>query len=94
MSKPVTESQNYNHITSSTQISAKPAAILGIFCASASSTPTITVYDNTAGSGTILVNTFTPNAASFYPMPARTKTGLYVAISGTVDCTVFWDNSL
>jgi hypothetical protein len=38
-----------------------------------------------------MVNTFTPVGATFYPMPGRFNTSLVVTISGTVDCTVFWD---
>ena len=88
MSLPVTESQNYKNITATTTIYTGRGGILGIFVASASSTPTIKVTDN---SNTI-VNTFTPSAASWYPMPARFNTNLVVTISGTVDATVFWTN--
>lgn len=86
MAQPVTESQNYKNITSTTTIFTGAAGLLGIFCASASATPTIKVQD---GANT-LVNTFTPNGSTFYPMPGRFTTSLVVTISGTVDCTVFW----
>ena len=85
---PVTEAQNFKNITSTTTVWTGQGAILGIFVASASATPTIKVADNT---GTI-VNTFTPLAATFYPIPARFGTSLVVTIGGTVDCTVFWTN--
>lgn len=83
---PVTESQNYKNITSTTTVYTGTGGLLGIFVASASSSPTIKVED---GAGT-LVNTFIPIAATFYPMPGRFNTSLIVTISGTVDCTVFW----
>lgn len=83
---PVSESQNYKNITATTTVFTGFGAILGIFVASASVTPTIKVAD---GANTI-VNTFTPIAGTFYPIPARFATSLIVTISGTVDCTVFW----
>ena len=86
MSLPVTESQNYKNITATTTVYTGTGGLFGIFVSSASSTPTIKVSD---GAGT-LVNTFTPVAATFYPMPGRFNTSLVVTISGTVDCTVFW----
>jgi len=86
----VTEAGNYNNLSASGLVRTGPGQLLGIFVASASATPTIKVWDNTSAATTILVNTFTPNAATFYPIPAVFGTGLYVTISGTVDCTVMW----
>lgn len=83
---PVSESQNYKNITSTTTVYTGTGGLLGIFVASASSTPTIKVSD---GAGT-MVNTFTPVGATFYPLPGRFNTSLVVTIGGTVDCTVFW----
>lgn len=91
MSTPVVESGNYKNITESTLIRTGSGQLLGIFVASASSTPTIKVWDNTSGATTVLVNTFTPVAGTWYPMPFFFNTGLYVTISGTVDCTVAWN---
>lgn len=62
----------------------------GIFVSTASSTPTITVYDGLTSAGTKIIDTFIPVAATYYPMPAGYLTGLTVVISGTVSCTVFW----
>lgn len=61
----------------------------GIFVSAASNTPTITVYDTAAAdtSGKI-IDTFTPVAATYYPMPMSLASGLRVVISGTVSCTV------
>ena len=87
----VQETGSYNNISSSTLIRTGAGSLVGIFVASASSTPTIKVWDNTSGATTILVNTFTPAAATFYPIPATFGTGLYVTIGGTVDCTVIWN---
>lgn len=85
---PVTESQNYRNITSTTTIWTGSGGLLGIFVASASSTPTITVSD---GSGA-MIGQFTPVAATFYPLPGRFNTSLVVTIGGTVNATVFWTN--
>ena len=87
MSNPVTESQNYRNITSTTTIYTGTGGLLGIFVASASSSPTITVSD---GSDTMVAQ-FIPVSATFYPMPGRFNTSLVVTIGGTVNCTVFWD---
>lgn len=88
MSNPVNEAGNYRNITASTLIFTGPCRLLGIFVASASSTPTIKVWDNTAGSGATVVNTFTPLPGTFYPMPFTLSNGCFVTIGGTVDCTV------
>ena len=83
---PVTESQNATNITSTTTIHTGPCSILGIFVSSASNTPTIKVADG----GATLANTFTPVAATWYPLPFNCGTSLVVTISGTVDCCVSW----
>lgn len=85
----VVESVQYNNITASTLIRTGATNLIGIFVASASATPTIKVWDNTSAATTVVVNTFTPQAGVFYPIPASCVTGLYVTIGGTVDCTVF-----
>jgi hypothetical protein len=35
----------------------------------------------------VLIDTFTPVAATYYPVNAQFSSGLTVAISGTVSCT-------
>ena len=86
MSIPVTSAQNAKNITATTTVYTGTGGLFGIFVASASSTPTIKVSDDS----TTMVNTFTPTAATFYQLPGRFNTSLVVTISGTVDCTVFW----
>lgn len=68
------------------------AGLMGIFVSQASGGPTITVYDGVTAvaPSTILVNTFTPIAGSFYPMPFLVSRGINVVIGGTVDATVAW----
>lgn len=86
MSAVVVESGSYKNITSTTTVRTGPGQLIGIFVASASSTPTIKVQDGS----TIIVNTFTPVGANFYPIPASFGTSLVITISGTVDCTAFF----
>ncbi len=90
-SASVSEAGNYTNLTADTLVRTGPGKLLGVFVASASGTPTIKVWDNTSAATTVIVNTFTPSAGVFYPMPCRFETGLYVDIGGTVDITVFWE---
>lgn len=77
------------NISVSTNVMARSGYITGIWVASASATPTIAVYDSaTTTTATIISNTFTPSAGTWYPIPFRANSGVYVVISGTVDCTV------
>jgi len=92
MSHPVTQSVNYAHTTQASSpltVFTGSGQLVGIFCASASSTPTIKVTDGAA----IVVNTFTPVASTYYQIPACFNTSLIITISGTVDCTIFWGSS-
>jgi len=94
MAKATGESAaSYSDITSSTLVTRGAGKLLGIFVASASSTPAIKVWDQTSAGSPVIVNTFTPVGANFYRIPARFKNGLFVTISGTVDCTVFYEQS-
>lgn len=89
----VSEGANYSNITGDTLIRTGSGYLLGIFVASASSSPTIKVWDNTSGATTVIVNTFTPIAGTFYPIPCTFRTGLYVDVGGTLDITVMWGAS-
>ena len=86
MSIPVTSAQNAKNITATTTVYTGTGGLFGIFVASASSTPTIKVSDDS----TTMVNTFTPAAATFYSLPGRFGTSLVVTVTGTLDATVFW----
>ena len=92
----VQESFSPKLITSATGtnvIKSQEGSFGGIFVSSIGGTPTIKVYDNTAASGTVLLDTFIPVAATFYRGPAGFATGLTVVLtvaSGTTSCTVFW----
>lgn len=85
----VNEAYTPRQISSSTNVKADMGVLGGIFVSAASSTPTITVYDSaTTTTTTKIVDTFTPVAATYYPLPFGFSSGCYVVISGTVSCTV------
>lgn len=89
MATPVKESFVPRNISASANVTPRAGSMIGIFVASASGSPTIAVYDSaTTGTSTIIVNTFTPAAGTFYPMPFSFSNGCYVALGGTIDCTV------
>lgn len=77
-------------ITSTTLIKTGQGVMGRIFVSAASSTPTITVYNNVSGTTNKVVDTFTPVAATTYSFDAAFDVGLNVVISGTVSCTVLW----
>ncbi len=90
MSTPVAQAGNYTNLAASTLVATGNGAVLGIFVASSSSL-TLKLWDNTAGSGAVIVNTFSAAAATYYELPFRFKTGLYVTIGGSGDFTVAWE---
>jgi hypothetical protein len=81
----------YANLTSDTAVVTGAGNLVGIFVASASASPTIKLWDNTAAAGSVLVNTFTPIAGSWYPIPVKFNTGLYVDVGGTLDITVAYN---
>lgn len=89
MAAPISVAGSPKNISASANVTPRSGDLIGIFVASASSTPTIAVYDSaTTTTATLIVNTFTPIGGTWYPMPFKFTAGCYVVISGTVDCTV------
>lgn len=84
------EEYRYSQISASGLVKTGSGQLGRIFVSTASATPTITVYDNTAGSGTKIIDTFTPTSGGMYTFQAAFATGCYVAIGGTVSCTVLF----
>jgi ABC-type nitrate/sulfonate/bicarbonate transport system substrate-binding protein len=86
---------NYTYITASANIKPMAGKLKGIFVSAASGTPTIAVYDSAAATTTsIILNTFTPAAATSYVLPldgAYAKNGIYVVIGGTVNATIIYE---
>lgn len=82
----VSEAQNGTNITSTTTIYTGDGNCLGVWVSSASGSPTLKFADGT----TTKANTFTPVAATWYPIPFRFSTSLIVTVGGTLDCMVSW----
>ena len=83
----VTESFKGRQISASANVQLGRGALGGIFCSSGSAT--VTIYDDAAtGTTTKLVDTFTPIAGSYTPLPFEFENGCYVVISGTGSFTV------
>lgn len=87
----------YKQISSTTQIKQGAGKLKGIFVSSVSGSPTITVYDELQGGTTrVMLNTFTPAAATMYPISGDDNgvfftNGLYVVIAATVECTFMYE---
>lgn len=84
----------YKNISADTLVKEGAGKITGIFVASASGSPGLKIWDAMSATAPILINTFVPVAATYYPMPDGGVTftrGLFVDITNTVDCTVFYE---
>lgn len=79
--------KRYMNLTADTAVKSERGVLVGIFVASSTSC-TIKIWDNTSAATTVLVNTFSASAATWYPLPFVFNTGLYVDVSGTCDLTV------
>lgn len=85
---------NYAQISATKLIKNSQGKIKGIMVSAAADTPTITVYDQeTAGTTIKVIDTFTPAAATNYNFfdGINCTNGIYVVISGTVKCTVYFE---
>ena len=85
---------NYAQISATTLIKNSQGKIKGIMVSAASSTPTITIYDQeTAGTAVKVIDTFTPVAGTNYNFydGIICKNGIYVVIANTVSCTVYYE---
>jgi hypothetical protein len=86
---------NYTAITATTQIKVAAGKLNGIFVSSASSTPTITVYDSFASSSSdpVVLATFTPTANTMHNFfqGLYLNKGIYVVIGGTVSATISYE---
>jgi hypothetical protein len=86
---------NYTAITATAQIKRDAGKLNGIFVSSASSTPTITVYDSSASNtgDPVVLATFTPtgNTMHNFFQGLYVNKGIYVVISGTVSATISYE---
>lgn len=67
---------------------ASPGAIYGVLVEAATS-GTVTIYDNTAGSGTVITILPAATVAGFYPIPRIATTGITVVTSAADRVVVF-----
>ena len=74
------------NLTASGPIKGAPGVLRGAFVAQSTSC-TIKIWNNTAASGAVVLNTFTVPAVGWYPMPFRGSIGLYATLGGTCDVT-------
>lgn len=87
----------YTNITTATTTTVKSGSgnLMSIIVNKATTTGTVTIYDNTAGSGT-KIGTITYGAALLSDPPiaaeyeCRFNTGLTIVTTGTNDITVIW----
>lgn len=87
--QPVVGGDAYLNGSTSQSVKASTGDLCGIFVASSSS-GTIKLWDNTSAVTTILVNTFSVAAATWYPIPVRFGVGLFITVGGTLDYTVIY----
>jgi len=82
---------NYTQVSASGSIKATPGYFGGFIC-TASSAGVVTVWDNTAGSGTALyTGTLTAGQVVSLNNAVYAKTGLYFTlVSGTATVNVIW----
>jgi hypothetical protein len=82
----------YNNGSTSKAIKSGAGTLYGIVVNSHTN-GTLKLWDNTAGSGTVLLNTITfasgPQTIMF-PMGVSFYTGLYATIGGTIDYTILY----
>jgi len=83
------EQYQYQRLTASGLVK-KGSGQLGGFIVSIG-TPTVTIYDSTTGTGTLIINGMVCAANTPYPVPVAFTQGCYVTISGTCDITFFYN---
>lgn len=82
----------YTNGTASGAIKSGSGTFYGVIVNSHTS-GTLKFWDNTAGSGTVIMNTFTfPAGSGIYQFPKGVSfyTGLYATVGGTIDYTILW----
>lgn len=88
---PVMCGRSKSNLSASTNaVKSGAGNLCGIFVASSTSC-TLKLWDNTTQATTILVNTFSASAATWYPLPFAFATGLSITIGGTCDFTVSYN---
>ena len=82
----------YVNTAASVAVKSAPGTVYGVIVNSHTS-GTLKLWDNTAGSGKVLMNTYTFTAGSgniMFPMGISFNTGLYATVGGTADLTILY----
>lgn len=74
-------------LTASGVVKPGPGCLGGFIVASG--TPTVALYDNTAGSGTLILNAMQTAVGINYSIPVQFTKGCYAVITGAGDITFF-----
>lgn len=82
------EMYGYKRLTATGSVKASQGQLGGFIVATG--TPTVTIYDSLAASGTVILNGMVCSAATPYPLPVGFNIGCYVSITGTCDITFFY----
>jgi len=77
--------QPYN--TSASGLLKSGQGVLQKVIVAASSSGTLTIYDNTAASGTVILTAFPLTAGQVYELDIMFQTGCYISIGGTATIT-------
>lgn len=84
-----TEAGQYKNASAAGLLVSGPGKLLGVFVNSTSS-GTLKLWDNTAGSGNVIINTaLLP--VGFHRIPARFNVGVFGTVGGTLDFTVIYE---
>lgn len=93
MSAPIVrapEAYNYKSLSADGSVKVGEGVALGCLV-TASSSGVIRFYDNTAASGTVVVDQVSVGAGDWIPFPCQFNTGLYFdLVSGSATVTVFY----
>lgn len=80
---------NYKNVSATANIKPVDGAMLGVFCSSITSTPTLQLYDSATTTTTLpITGVITLTAGTFYQIPVCFLNGLCAVISGTANITV------
>lgn len=82
----------YSNITATGAVKSTAGVVSG-FIINSHTNGTLKLWDNTAGSGAVLMNTYTFPAGSgvvTFPKPVQFNTGLFATVGGTLDITIIY----
>lgn len=90
----VRQSAKYTNLSASAAVKSGTGVVYG-FVVNSHTSGTLKLWDNTAASGTAILNTITFAADSgivvSLPVGIRFVVGLYATIGGTADITIIWE---